>query len=274
MSRKGWVVLGGLVGLVALAGQVSGAARTPVTVKFVLDAYHAYFLPAQRAEIEAKTAARITERLLAYVPHFDFTTDPGKPYTLTVRLATRLTAERPDAPKEVGLHMELTGPKVTRAREYVVFRVPEDMRPITTVEAMVQEIDDRMPESEYAGRIGELLVRVPIAQGGRVVYQPRNGWILPHRPADICLDLGSRLAIESTVPSAVGPRLTQPLEALAVAEFNPPGPTHVPLLRGHIFTEPVDGSRFQLEMGGAPEEQITVNGVWIKKRESAAVCQR
>jgi len=268
MHRRVWI---GLVAVALLAGPAHAGPKTPVTVKFVLDAYQAYFPTAPlRGELEAKATGRIIQRLQAYVPYFDFTRDAGKPFTLTIRLAARVNAERRDAPKEIGLHIELTGPKA--GREYVVFRVPEDIRPITTVDDMVQEIDERLPEAEYGGRITELLVRVPIAQGGRVIYQPRSGWILPHRVADICLDRGSRLTIESTVPGPVGPRLTRALEALAVGQFNPPGQTDLPMLRGNIFTEPVDLQLFRQEMDGADEKLIAITSVLIRKRESAAEC--
>lgn len=269
MHLTGWILL---VAFLLLVAPAHAGPKTPVTVKFVLDAYHPYFLPAQRAELEGKAAARITERLQAYVPYFEFTTEARKPFELTFLLAPRVNAERRDAPREIGLYIELRGPKVGRVREYVVFRVPEDLRPITTVDDMVQEIDERLPEAEYGGRITELLVRVPIAQGGRVIYRPRSGWILPHRVAEICLDRGSRLAIESTVPGPVGPRLTPPLEALAVGPFNPPGPTDLPMLRGNIFSEPVDLPRFQQEMDGADEKLVVIDSVRIRKRESAAEC--
>jgi len=270
--RRGSLIA--LVAVVLLAEPAHAGQKTPVTVRFVVDAYQSYFLAPQRVDLEAKAATRITERLRAYVPHFDFTTATGKPFVLTILLAPRVTAERRDAPKEVGLHIELTGPRVGRVKEYVVFRVPDDLTPITTVDDMVQEIDERLPEAEYAGRITELLVRVPIAEGGRVIYQPRSGWILPHRVAEICLDRGSKIAIESTVPGPVGPRLTPPIEALAVGSFNPPGQTDLSTMRGNIFSEPVDLLVFQREMGGVDEKLIVVSGVWIRRRESAAECVR
>src|SRR6266513_5709125 len=201
MYRTGRIALALIV---LLAASAHAGQKTAVTVKFVVDAYQAYFLAPQRAELTAKAAARISERLRAYVPHFDFTTD-DKPFVLTIRLAPRVNAERRDAPKEIGLHIELTGPRVGRVRDYVVFRPPEDMTPITTVDDMVLEIDGRLPEAEYAGRITDLLVRVPIAQDGRVIFQPRSGWILPYRVAEICLDRGSQVTIESMVPGPVGP---------------------------------------------------------------------
>ena len=148
------------------------------------------------------------------------------------------------------------------------------MTPITTVDDMVLEIDGRLPEAEYAGRITDLLVRVPIAQDGRVIFQPRSGWILPHRVAEICLDRGSQVTIESMVPGPVGPRTTPPLEALAVGLFNPPGSTDLPMMRGNIFSEPVDLLVFQREMAGADEKLVGISGVWIKRRESAAECVR
>jgi hypothetical protein len=271
MPRTGWIAL---VAVALLAGPAQGGQKTPVTVKVVVEAYQSYFLAPQRADLEAKAAARITERLRAYVPYFDFTVAAGKPYVLSIRLAPRVTGERRDAPKEIGLHIELAGPRLNQVREYVVFRVPEDLTPITTVDAMVQEIDGRLPEAEYGGRITEMLVHVPIASGGHVIYQPRSGWILPHKVAEICLDLGSKVAIESTVPGPTGPRRTPPIEALAVGSFNPPGQTDLADQRGNIFSEPLDLPGFQREMAGADEKQIVISSVWIRTRESAAECVR
>jgi hypothetical protein len=274
MSWSGWIAIVAVMVLLP-GGRAAADPKTPVTVKFVAEAYGAYFNAPQRAELEGKAARRITERLQAYIPHFEFTADGGRPYQLTVRLAPRVAAERPVAFGEVGLHMELTGPRLVKARDYVVFRSPEDMTPITTVDAMVTEIDGRLPEAEYAGRITDLLLRVPIAtKGGRVIYQPRNGWILPHKVADICLDLGSTVTIESAVPGPLGLRLTPPLEARAVGAFEPQGQTNLAMLVGNIFSEPVDVLAFQQAMGGADETKIVLSSVWIRRRETAAECVR
>src|SRR5262249_44812906 len=120
-----------------------------------------------------------------------------------------------------------------------------------------------------------LLVHVPIAQGGRVIYQPQSGWILPYRTDEICLDSGSRFDIVSNIPSPVtGMQPTNRIEARAVGAFSLAGAAELTAMLGNIFTVPVDLATFQREMANADEKRVVINGVWIRQRESAAACVR
>jgi hypothetical protein len=272
MRQVTWIV----IALAALgAAPAQGDPKTQVSVRFVLEepTYRPHFTPAQIAELESKAAVRIVQRLKAYAPFLDFTTDAGRPFTLTIRLNAREPSQRTAAPTEVGLHLGLAGPKIASgATDYVVFRKADNLDPIGAVETLVEEIDGRLPEAEIRGRVAELLHQVPIARKGLVLLQPVRGWILPHRPGDICMELGSELAIESAVPTPVGVRQTPRLEALATTEYDPQGPTPAGVPRGQVFSEPKDPNRFQQELGSAPAERIAVNGVWIVKYFNIAGC--
>lgn len=267
-----------VLALLAVLGAVRPAAgeqRTPVAVKVVVVEYRNDF-GARVADLERAAAERIAARLGRHLGFLRFTPSPGAPYTLTFEIKAKVPPERPGAPREVGFHVRLDGPDVREGTDYLVFRGEEEFgRPIGDVAAMAAEIDVRLRDDDLRGRLGKLLRQIPIARSpvakSAYVWKARPpGWILPYRRSDLCVDFHSQFVIETAVSTAIGRERVE-LEARAAAEFEPPGPTPIDRLRGHIFTRPLDEDRFRAEVAEA--DGASVEAIWMKEYRALAGCE-
>src|SRR5262249_12065337 len=160
-------------------GQAVAGPRTMVGVKFVLDAYQTHFSGARKAQLEKDAAAMIVAKLKEQIGFLDFTDAPGGDFVLTWELKPHSTPERPTAPREVGFHLARTGQGIQAARDYIIFRGEDDFSRIGEPPEMVAEMRLKLPDEEYAGRIAQLLRKVPIARTGHVMLTPPVvGWLL------------------------------------------------------------------------------------------------
>lgn len=245
-----------------LAGTAADATqRTTVTVKFVLKAYRGdEFDEAQSVEVEKHAAERIAKRLATHVPFLEFTNQDGSEFTLTAMLRKSSVAGRPQAPREVGFSFKLEGPRVQANEEYVVFRPASDLSSIPFVDELVQEIDIKLTEETYRGRLRPLLCQVPIAKTGQVVTGSAPGWVLPHKRNDICMDFQSQLRIEHVVQLA-------PVVRRMVLSGRADGE-----LQGQIFGSPVNPSEFQQQLGAVAPGQVSVELIWVSDYRDLVPC--
>ncbi|HLC42442.1 MAG TPA: hypothetical protein VJO34_12580 [Methylomirabilota bacterium] len=265
-----------LVTMIVAATIVQGDAeqKTVVGVKFVLDehSYRKHFLP-DIPLLEREATARIVKKLREHIGFLDFAAIPPEPpFKLTVRLDAKAPPEQPGAAREVGFHIILDGPKVTRNTEYVIFRDEENFgKSLGTAESLVTEIGSKLRDDVYKDRIGKLLNQVPITRTGHLWGSPPEGWVIPYRPIDLCMDFQSQLVIENLVPSGAV-RKHREFEARAIGEFLPSAPTSIDHLRGHIFSEPTDLQKFQTEVGAVSPAQISVSAVYVKEYRHLVPC--
>ncbi|MCL4498796.1 MAG: hypothetical protein M1335_00930 [Chloroflexi bacterium] len=259
MARAVAIALAFLV----FAGTAADATqRTTVTVKFVLKAYRGEdFDDAESNEVQKRAAEWIVKRLREHVPFLGFTTQEGSEFTLTATLRESSAVGRPQAPREVGFSFKLDGPRVQANEEYVVFRPPADLSGISTkVDDFVEEIDRKLTEETYRGRLRPLLCQVPIAKTGQVVTGPAPGWVLPHKRNDICLDFQSQLRIEHVVQFAT---VVRRMELYGRADGE---------LQGQIFGSPVDLLEFRQQLGAVAPDQVSVTLIWVKDYRDLVPC--
>ena len=248
-----------------LAGTAADATqRTAVTVKFVLNEYRGglVFDDAQSFEVQKRAAERIVERLREHVRFLEFTTQEGSEFTLTATLKKSSAAEGSLAPPEIGISFKLEGPQVKTNEEYVVFRSADKLEGISTlVDVFVQQIDMKLTEEIYKGRLRPLLCKVPIAKtGGKVVIGPMPGWEIPHKYTDICLGLDSHLGIEHVVRLPPYVRRTV-LPGLADTD-----------IKGQIVGSPVNPAEFQQLLGAVAPGQVSVEFIWVTDYIEPALC--
>jgi hypothetical protein len=242
-----------------LTAASEAASKTPVTVKFVLKAYDGQFDAGETAALQKRAAEQIVGRLRQYAPFFEYTTQSGSAFTLTVTLQPRLVAERKGAPAEVVAHFQLDGPRVKTNPEFVVFRPASDTGGIPGVDGFVKEVDIKVSEQAYRDHLRPLLLRIPIAKTGTVVSNPA-GWLLPYGRVELCLDPDSQLDIEHTV--RVGEAVLRPkLPAHADGE-----------LQGHILGRPVNLTEFQQQLGALSPAQVSVNAIWVSDYRDLIPC--
>lgn len=264
------------LGFFMLAGTAADATqRTAVTVKFVLNEYgKLLFDDAQGVEVQKLAAERIANRLTALVPFLEFTTKEGSEFTLTATLRKSSAAGSSLAPSEIGISFKLEGPEGSLApfrlggpqvrtnEEYVVFRSADKLEGISTlVEVFVLQIEMKLTEETYKGRLRPLLGKVPIAKtGGKVVTGPMPGWEIPYNYNDICLGRYSVLGIEHEVglPPYVRRRV---LDGLADSE-----------LKGQIVGSPVNPAELQQLLGAVAPGQVTVKLIWVTDYKEFVSC--
>lgn len=247
--------------LLALAAPAARAAtKTAVTVTFSLRAYEVEFLPAEIAHVETRAAERIVARLREYAPFLDFTTAPGKEFTLAATLRPRATGERAGAPAEVIVQFKLGGPQVQARPEHVIFRPANDLSGVPLVDGFIEEIDLKLTEDVYRGQLRSMLLQVPIARTGQFSSNPA-GWVLPHRRTELCLHFQSRLNVEHIVRLAPENVRRPQLPARADEDR-----------QGQIFGRPVDPSNFQQEFATIQADQVSVAGIWITEYRDLVPC--
>jgi len=249
----------GIVFLV-LTGASEAAAKTPVTVKFVLKAYDGQFDTAEVETIQRQVTEQIAARLGEHARFLEYVTQDGNAFIVTATLQPRLASERSGAPGEVVFHFKLEGPRVQANPEFVVFRPANDIGSIPGVEGFVKEIDLRLSEQIYRNQLRPLLLRVPIATTGKLLSSPAAGWLLPYGRVEICLDPDSQLGIEHTV-QITGGVLRPKLFAHADGDFE-----------GHILGRPVNPSEFQQQLGTLPADQVSIGSIWVTEYRDLVPC--
>lgn len=238
---------------------VEAAQKTALTVTFVLEAYRDEFSDQECDEVEKHTAELIVTRLREHVPFLEFTTNQGSDFSLTVTLRKSPAPGQPQAPREVGFYFKLEGARIQVHEEYVVFRPPHDLGSIPLVDGFIQEIDLKLTEDIYRGRLRSLLHQVPISKTGEVVSDPA-GWVIPYKWSDICMEKESLLRIEHVVT-----RATVVLSPVLSARANG-------VSEGQIFCSPVNPTEFSQQLGAVSPDNVSVNLIWVTDYRDLVPC--
>jgi hypothetical protein len=263
-ARRG-AVAGWLLAALTLAATGAWAddrATVGVTFRLEQPRYRLEFTPAELVALESKAAQVIAMRLGGRIGFVRFAPGRTGDAVLAFRLDDNVRTAR--GLREVGFHLELSGGGIAPRRTYWKFRAQDRFaEPVGSVEALVREIDLRVQETDHKVLVTELLSEVPIARSGKVWRNPL-GWVIPHRNADLCMDLKSLLRVENTLPSGAGPVLKE-YTAKAVGDFNPPGPTPLDEFRGRLFIEAMPGQEALDQLNTVQPDQVSVKAVYVKE---------
>lgn len=251
--------------------------RPVVEVKLLLQelAYRREFSDQEILNLEAEASARIAKLLQTRIGFAKF--QPLRGEAATGPLLTFKLGARDQGPstllKEVGLHIELSGHGGggSSKRVYWLFRPQERYRDaVGNPAALLREIELRIGDADYTTLIREVLSGIPIARTGQMWTQPL-GWIVPHRQADLCMEVNSVLWIENAVPSGAGP-IIRSFRARAAGSFQPPGPTSIENYRGFLFSEASPQQEGLNDLAGVNPEMVEVRAVYVLEYISLGPC--
>jgi hypothetical protein len=271
--------------LTFLLPELSGAAKPTVAVQFELvdPAYRAQLGAAQGAAAETELASfLVADKLGREIGFLDFSLEPSE-YTLRVSLGSAgantafssvdfhlATLETPGSAGASALEPEVIGSRIvpvikaidrgTSVEDFLVNR-----------SSFVARMKTELEMIDFADLVPELFSQVPVAAGeSRLIPTGLQtepvAWIIPYRREDLCMDVGSEIAVRARMPAGgLGLREAQ-FSTVAKQPYDPPPgalPAELELLRFRLLCfPPRDQVDLDLLESSAPE-QVTVDAIFV-----------
>jgi hypothetical protein len=193
---------------------VRASDKSQVSVRFKIEAsaYRQHF-GTLVGSVEDRAADVVVQALRQHIQFADFISNSGgqSPHTLTVSLAV-LDPNTDVAAQAVWLLASLTGPGATSPRtKWGRFREAaadcgglSDDRECTWPDEteFLKELQALLAApSLYPALVSSAFHELSIANSGKFVVQPLNGWVLPFRQEDMCLGADTKLRIVNDIPT-------------------------------------------------------------------------
>jgi hypothetical protein len=181
--------------------------RVAVRFKVEASAYRQHFGEARAVGVESQAAQTVVQALRQ---HMQFA--GPSPYTLTVSLAV-LDPNTDVSGQAVWLVASLTKADGTRGARWKWRKFREaaadcgglsDDRQCTWPDEtqFLRELQALLTASSlYPALVSSVLQEVSIADSGKFVVTPLNGWVLPFRQEDMCLGADTKLRIVNDIPT-------------------------------------------------------------------------
>jgi hypothetical protein len=220
--RKPWPRTLSLLLLLAPASAAAEAPLVKVELTLAEPVYRGELKEAEIRDLGTRVADFLAGEMSREVRFLRFTRGDA-PFHLSVRLgeagASRVSFH------DVLFHIELTGPDRIRSGTTWLFRGSNAWGTgIGSAGQFRTEIETSLGSHDMAELVPEVLSAIPVARDGFLIQDQRVGvgWVVPFRPAEVCMDTQSEIKLKTEVASDLGV-VPREFRAKATMPYNPRG---------------------------------------------------